>query len=339
MGWLQCGPVIGGERSSLPLALSSTAALASAVLALGAGAPARALALVVKPARVHRPVDARVIGTFVMVARVTAARNVRGERAGQLLVRRWRIVSRGCSGSVCKTLALDRERSAARHDHLTLHRVRAGRYSGRGVFYAALRCRGRTYRRGSRVPYRITLSVQATATVEGIAFARRISASYENPKRSDVTPCPLGPSHDAAVYAGHARTAVPSPPRVSFSTQLSSAGGTASFRDTSARGSGGAAIASRAWRFGDPASGASDSSTALAPTHAFSAPGVYSVTLTVVDANGLASTSTSAVTVPQPTASPSRMAEASAKPSRPARGAGWALSPSARTWPSPRRAP
>lgn len=48
--------------------------------------------------------------------------------------------------------------------------------------------------------------------------------------------------------------------------------------------------------------GAADRSTAPAPARAFSAPGTYSVTLTVVDANGLSSASTSAVTVPGPPA-------------------------------------
>lgn len=274
--------------------------MAVAVLALGGSATDNALAQGTARAQVQPAINARVIGTFVMVARVTAAENVRGERAGQRLVRHWRIVSTRCAGGVCELLRLDRERSAGRHDHLTLRRVAAGRYSGRGVFYVALSCRGRIYRHGSRVPYSLTLTVERATTVEGIAFARRIAATYENRGRSDATPCPLGPSHDAARYQGRARSAVPSPPTGSFSTLVDSTGETASFRDTSRPGTGGAVIVARAWHFGDPVSGAADSSTATAPVHRFSAPGSYSVTLTVVDANGLYSSSTNAVIAPGP---------------------------------------
>ena len=43
----------------------------------------------------------------------------------------------------------------------------------------------------------------------------------------------------------------------------------------------GYAITSVAWTFGDPASGANNSSTALSPQHTFAAPGNYTVTVTV----------------------------------------------------------
>ncbi len=88
------------------------------------------------------------------------------------------------------------------------------------------------------------------------------------------------------------------PPVASFSTQPDGATDSASFTDTSTPAADGAQIVSTQWSFGDPASGASDSSTEAAPSHQFSEPGVYSVTLTVTDANGLSSTSTQTVTAP-----------------------------------------
>ncbi len=46
------------------------------------------------------------------------------------------------------------------------------------------------------------------------------------------------------------------------------------------------------WNFGDPSSGAQDTSTEENPSHTFSAPGTYTVTLTVTDADGLTSMTT-----------------------------------------------
>jgi PKD domain len=241
-------------------------------------------------------IDARVVGTFEMLARVTAAVNVRGEQLGERLARTWKIVPRRCQGSVCQLLRLDRERSQGRHSHLTLHRVGRGRYSGRGVFYVALSCLGTVYRYGSRVPYRITLTVRGATMVQGIRFAQRITAMYVNPRRSDATRCPLGPSHDAARYTGRASSPVPSPPAVSFTPIEQGLSATLAFADDSTPGLGAAPIVGWDWDFGDPGSGTQDSSIAQNPSHTFSAPGKYTVTLTVTDANGLSSTTRQVVT-------------------------------------------
>jgi hypothetical protein len=186
------------------------AAIVAAGVVLCVIAPAESLAHTNAASSVRA--DARVTGTFAMFARVIKAKNVRGEHVGQVLRRSWLISPQACEGSVCQTLTLDRERSAGIDESLTLRRVAAGTYSGNGRFYAALRCKHKTYPHGSRVPYRITLTVKTSATVQGIAFARVITATYKNAKRTNFTPCELGGSHDAARYTGYATSAIPSPP-------------------------------------------------------------------------------------------------------------------------------
>ena len=256
-----------------------TAAVAAAGVVLCAIAPPVALGRTNTRRQAHASsppaaLDARVTGPFEMFGRVTAAENVRGEHVGQLLKRRWLISPRECAGNICETLELNRKRSAGIDESLTLRRVAAGTYAGGASFYVALSCKHKIYPHGSRVPYRITLTIRGAVTVQGIAFARQITATYHNSKRSDSTPCVLGPSHDAARYTGNATSAIPSPPVASFSTQVDGATDGASFTDTSAPAPGGAQIVSTRWSFGDPASGAGDSSTEAAPSHRFSAPGV-----------------------------------------------------------------
>ena len=74
----------------------------------------------------------------------------------------------------------------------------------------------------------------------------------------------------------------------------------ATFTATSAPGAGGAEIVSRVWQFGDPASGAGNTARTRRVAHTFSAPGVYEVSLTITDANGLTATVTHPVTAPGP---------------------------------------
>jgi len=243
-------------------------------------------------------VDARVLGTFSMRARVTAAVNVRGEHAGQVFRRRWVITADGCQGNVCPTLELLRQRSRHLYSRLELHRVGVGRYAGRGAFYAALACKGRIYRHGSRAPYRITLRVVGATEVGGVFFARRITATYVNRRRSDSTPCPLGPSHDAARYRGRVGSLQELAPVAAFAVGVDARNGVASFTNASFAGRDGSQLVSSLWGFGDPGSGLADSSTLQDPVHQFSAPGVYDVTLTETDGDGLSSTATQTVTVP-----------------------------------------
>jgi PKD repeat protein len=274
-----------------PIRHLALGALAGVVLLLSAAGLARAA--------VAGVADARINTTYVMQGHVTAAVRVRGEHRGQQVRRRWTFTGLGCLGSTCPRLALRRQRSANHYDRLTLTRVAVGSYAGSGRFYAGLRCRGRRYRRGLIVPYRITVQVAGAVAMQGIAFAAQLTATYTNLRRIDRTPCPLGPSHDAARYTGTAAP-LPAPPAAAFSVAAHPATDSATFTDTSRAGAGGARIVSRLWQFGDPASGSANSATTTTAQHVFSAPGTYRVQLTVTDANGLTSTTAQFVVAPGP---------------------------------------
>jgi PKD repeat protein len=266
---------------------------------LRGGAVLLALAVMLAAAGSARAADARITSTYLMHGRIVTAVRVHGERRGQSVTRRWTFTALGCKRSVCPRLTLRRQRSANRYDRVTLARVSAGSYTGSGRFTSALRCRGRRFPHGLVVPYTVRVQVRQVVAVGGIAFASRLSAVYTNRRRIDRTRCPIGPSHDAARYAGTA-VALPSPPAATFQVATQPAADSATFTDTSIPGPGGARIVGRLWQFGDPASGAADTATASPAAHTFSAPGTYEVSLTVTDANGLTATSTQTVIAPGP---------------------------------------
>lgn len=240
----------------------------------------------------------RVTGTFVMTGRVTVAVRVYGERRGQRVRRHWTFTGIGCGRRSCRRLRLRRERSAGLFSTLTLRRTRTGSYTGSGRFFAALTCKGAFYPRGEVVPYTVTLRIRRAVTVQGIHFARQLRATYDNPYRIDRTICPLGPSRDAGRYTGS--IPAPTPPHAAFTATVDGATEATAFSDTSTPGTGGARVVFRAWQFGDTASGSADTATGAAPSHRFTAPGVYQVTLTVTDANGLRSATTQTVVAPGP---------------------------------------
>jgi PKD repeat protein len=66
--------------------------------------------------------------------------------------------------------------------------------------------------------------------------------------------------------------------------------------DHSTPGPGGAPIVAWSWNFGDPSFPA-NTSTAPDPTHQFSAPGTYTVALSVTDGYGQTATTSAQVTV------------------------------------------
>lgn len=248
-------------------------------------------------ARTSWSVDARVQGSFAMLAHVTAALQIRGERRGQRLRRTWKVTPAACQGSVCRRLLLRRQRGGHRFDQLTLRRTGPGRYAGWGSFYVALRCAGRVYPHGSRVPYRIALWVTGTEQVQAVRFARRIRATYTNRRRTDSTACPLRRSYDAATYTGTDSTPLPTPPTASFTAQENDSTGQVTFTDTTKPGAGGAPLTGWHWDFGDPASGSADGSAEENPSHTYASSGTYTVTLTALDSNGLEATVQQSVTV------------------------------------------
>jgi PKD repeat protein len=181
-------------------------------------------------------------------------------------------------------------------DVLVLKRRRQNQYVGTGHFWVALKCAGQLIPHGGRATEKITVRVTHTTLIGTTPVATRIKATYQNPSRANLTRCPGGIGHDAATYGGTLTNPQPGPPTAEFTavTDPSTAG--ASFTDRSTSGPTGAPIVAWSWNFGDPAS-ASNTSTLNNPTHQYSAPGTYTVTLQVQDADGQLATVTQQVTV------------------------------------------
>jgi hypothetical protein len=155
--------------------------------------------------------SARLDGQFLLAGRVIKAVRIRGEYVGQRVLRTWRFTSI-CSTGQCARVSLVRQRASGT-DRLTLARISPGYYEGNGKFFAPLRCGRRTYRRGESVPFTIQVRVRAAQLVNGAAVATRITATYTNRGRRNLTPCVAFPGHDKAFYHGHmvAATAAQSP--------------------------------------------------------------------------------------------------------------------------------
>jgi hypothetical protein len=238
---------------------------------------------------------ARLQGTWTMRGRVTRADGVRGERKGQRVVRKWSFVST-CPAGPCATVDLSRERSLHQIDQLVLKRSATRKYAANGRFYVRLRCGGRTYPRGGVAYITIRLTISKWKTVQSTRFATAIGASYSNPRRVNRTPCHGSIGRDAGAYSGTLTTPVPVPPTADFTSSVDPVTSTVSFGNAS-KPAGGAALKLWQWDFGDPASGADNTSTASDPSHHYGAPGSYTVTLTVTDSNGLTNTITHQVTI------------------------------------------
>ncbi len=173
------------------------ASAAGGIGALGAGGAGGAV-----PAPAS---TARLTGTFLLAGTVTVADNVRGERRGQAVHRTW-IFSANCPAGPCATVTLARQRVQGT-DRLTLRSTAPGYYVGYSSFYRGLRCGSRIYRRGERVPFRITVRITQALVVNGQVIASRINASYRNQVRYNLTPCVAYLGHDAASY--HGRVVLP----------------------------------------------------------------------------------------------------------------------------------
>jgi hypothetical protein len=174
---------------------------------------AAAVALTVTPAVAQPPVpvaSARLQGTFQMVGTVTIARNVRGERVGQHVVRSWAFTSE-CVAGPCASVLLVRSRGKGA-DVLALRMIGPAHYVGTGSFYAPMRCGRRTNLRGERVPFTISLRITAAELVNGVAMATGVAASYVNASRINETACVAVLGHDAAFYNGQPEPPPPPPP-------------------------------------------------------------------------------------------------------------------------------
>jgi hypothetical protein len=232
---------------------------------------------------------ARLQGTWTMNGKVTRADNVRGERKGQKLKRTWTFTS-SCASGPCSTVSLKRERSSKQFDKLTLKRS-GSTYAGSAKFYVRLKCNGRTYNRGGIAYYTIRVRVTKTRTAQTTAFATRVSATYNNTKRVNKTPCAGSIGRDAGTYSGKLSSAFPTAPTADFEfADDPTTPGKVDFADKSTRAKS-ARFVSWKWDFGDGAK-----STEKNPSHQYTVPGSHDVTLTVRDSNGLTSSVTKQVT-------------------------------------------
>jgi hypothetical protein len=151
------------------------------------------------------PETARLLGPFDLAGHITVAKRVLGEHPGQNFHRTWTFFPT-CPQGACNAIGLVRERAGG-SDRLTLHRQAPGTYVGTGRFIAPLRCGRRTYAQGQSVPFTVTVHVTAAvARSTGAVVATRVSATYTNPTRTNLTRCFAVLGHDAATYHGHALT-------------------------------------------------------------------------------------------------------------------------------------
>lgn len=238
----------------------------------------------------------RLQGSFTMRGKLTFVDNVYGEHQGEHVQRAWTF-SPHCAIGACKRVTLVRRRSD-RHlvDVLVLERRGRGMYAGTGHFWVALLCAGLVIQHGGLAAERITVRITRTVIVGTTRFATALRATYTNPSRANLTRCPGGIGHDAAAYSGRLASTLPGPPTASFAATPGVASSTVAFTDQSRPGRGGAQIVAWSWNFGDPVS-ADNSSTQRSPTHQYSAPGTYSVTLRIRDRYGQTTTTTAQVTV------------------------------------------
>ena len=239
---------------------------------------------------------ARLEGTFAVRGVLTFVNNVYGEHRGQHVRRSWRFVP-ACASGPCRLVTLERRRSG-RHvrDSVVLARRSDVVYRGTGHFWVALVCAGRVLPHGGLATETITVRVTRSAVVGATRLATAIRARYDNPRRVNRTRCPGGIGRDAARYAGRRAGPLPGPPTAGFAVSPDLASSTASFTDQSAPGRGGAPIVAWSWNFGDPGSSA-NTSTDRSPTHHYSIPGSYTVTLTVADSYGQTATKTAQIFV------------------------------------------
>jgi hypothetical protein len=163
---------------------------------------ALAAALLLGGTAVAQPIQAtvRLEGQFQMNGQITAVRHVLGEYLGQTVVRTWTFAPT-CAAGPCAQVALTRQRVAG-VDNLVLNLIAANEYAGTGIFYAPLRCAGRTIAQGESVPFKVTVQITGTTLESGVPVATQVYATYADLGRRNLTRCVAVPGHDAAVYTG-----------------------------------------------------------------------------------------------------------------------------------------
>ncbi len=178
------------------------------LLVLGLASAGAAPVLAQGPsAAAHGGMNARLRGVFTMQGKITLARNVYGERAGQHITRTWSFYPL-CKAGACQRVALKRLRSGrAVLDSLVLDRKSPGVYSAKSRFWIRLKCGGHLIKHGGLVNERITVRITRAVRVNGVRYASGISASYHNPSRYQYTRCPGGIGRDGATYTGSVRVA------------------------------------------------------------------------------------------------------------------------------------
>jgi hypothetical protein len=174
---------------------------AAAVAGAAAGPAASAGAQTTKTPTPGSVATARLAGQFLLLGTVTVAQNITGEHAGQQSLRNWKFTPM-CARDACNQIKLVRDRAGGT-DTLTLERTSPAHYSGTGLFYAPLKCNGRTYRRGESVPFTITVRVTGAQIRNNVDRVTEIHATYTNNSRKNLTLCVAIPGHDAASYHGH----------------------------------------------------------------------------------------------------------------------------------------
>ena len=124
-----------------------------------------------------------------------------------------------------------------------------------------------------------------------------VSHTYANTGTYDITLTVT--SSDGCTGSSQEQVTITPAPIALFTNSTTCSSGPVSFQDEStANGSG--TIIGWQWNFGDPASGTNNTSTNQHPTHVFTAPGSYDVTLIIESSSGCSDTTTQSITINDP---------------------------------------
>ncbi len=155
---------------------------------------------------------------------------------------------------------------------------------------------------GSTVSFDPTTSTQSAGSITSVSW------SFGDGSTAFTRGSPALTSHTYAVAGAYTVTltlvdsfgnlatvshSVNAPPTASFTGPASGLAGTAVSFDASGSGDADSAIVGYSWSFGDGATSAAGPTT----SHAYAAPGTYTVTLTVTNSNGLRSTTSHQITI------------------------------------------